>query len=113
MPAHRGNSGGHGGFPGQFFHQVRRQRLIFALQSNLKSWAEEYAPVHAVAYWEDRQRRSVGDHDQALEDAAKEAERLLAFAGEQLAPQLLESCAAAIWEDQDECLEVQPEDIPH
>ena len=83
-----------------------------ALQSSLKAWAEEYAPVHAVAHWEDRQRRSVGDYDHALEDAAKEAERLLGLAGKQLAPQLLESCAAVIWEDQDECLEVRPEDIP-
>jgi hypothetical protein len=29
-----------------------------------------------------------------------------------LAPKLLNSYAAAIWEDQDECLEVRPEDVP-
>ena len=33
-------------------------------------------------------------------------------AGRTLAKQLLEHYPAVIWEDQDECLEVRPEDIP-
>ena len=32
-------------------------------------------------------------------------------AGRQLAPRLLEFYPAAVWEDQDECLEVRPEDV--
>jgi len=36
---------------------------------------------------------------------------LLARAGRDLAPKLLNSYAAAVWEDQDECLEVRPEDV--
>jgi hypothetical protein len=47
----------------------------------------------------------------AFEQAAREAEALLIRAGTQLAPSLLEFYPAIIWEDQDECLEVRPEDI--
>ena len=82
-----------------------------ALQGELETWAAEYGPVHAVAHWDDRQRKAAGDYDHAYESAAEEAERLLAQAGRQLAPKLLEFYAAAVWEDQDECLEVRPEDV--
>jgi hypothetical protein len=56
-------------------------------------------------------RRSVRDYDQACEEAAGKAEKLLATAGSQLLPPFLEHYSAIIWEDQDECLEVRPEDI--
>ena len=81
------------------------------LQSAIKQWADEYAPVHAVAHWEDRRRKSVGNYDRAFEAAAVSAEKLLAHAGSQLAMKLLEHYPAVVWEDQDECLEVRPEDI--
>ena len=74
-------------------------------------WAKEYAPVHAVAHWDDRQRKSSGDFDRALEEAAKTAEGLLARAGAEIAPLLLDHYPAVVWEDQDECLEVRPEDV--
>jgi hypothetical protein len=35
---------------------------------------------------------------------------LLSRAGRELAPKLLNFYPAVIWEDQDECLEVRPED---
>ena len=69
------------------------------------------APVHQVAHWDDKQRRASGNYDQAYENAATEAEELLETSGSKLAPQLLEIYPAAVWEDQDECLSVQPEDI--
>jgi len=81
------------------------------LRTELADWAAKYAPVHAVAHWDDKQRKSAGNYDQAYEDAADEAEVLLGFAGRQLMPKLLEFYPAAVWEDQDECLAVQPEDI--
>jgi hypothetical protein len=81
------------------------------LRSNLETWASQYEPIHAVAHWDDRQRKSAGNYDHAYEQAAKEAEALLARAGNQLAPQLLEIYPAVVWEDQDECLEVRPEDV--
>jgi hypothetical protein len=82
-----------------------------ALRGECEAWAAEYGPVHAVAHWDDRQRKTAGDYDHAYESAAEEAEQLLAQAGRQLAPRLLEFYAAAVWEDQDECLEVRPEDV--
>jgi len=81
------------------------------LQKELAAWAEEYAPVHAVAHWDDRQRKSAKDYDRAYENAAEEAERLLARAGTSLAPKLLDIYPSIVWEDQDECLEVRPEDV--
>ena len=82
-----------------------------ALQSELSEWAGQYGPVHNVAHWDDRQRKSAGDYEHAFENAAEEAESLLAIAGSKLAPRLLEYFPAIIWEDQDECLEVRPEDV--
>jgi hypothetical protein len=82
-----------------------------ALQEELKVWAQEYAPVHAVAHWEDRQRKTVGDYERACETAAQKAEKLLSVAGRELAPKFLELYPTVVWEDQDECLEVRPEDI--
>jgi hypothetical protein len=82
-----------------------------AVRGDLDHWALQYAPIHAVAHWDDRQRKSAGNYDRAFEQAAREAEALLIRAGSQLAPRLLEFYPAIVWEDQDECLEVRPEDI--
>ena len=82
-----------------------------AVQSSLEAWAAAYEPVHAVAHWDDRQRKGAGNYDHAYEKAAGQAEALLARAGRNLAPRLLEFYPAVVWEDQDECLEVRPEDV--
>ncbi len=81
------------------------------LQPLLETWAAEYAAVHAVAHWDDHQRKRAGDYDAAFHRAAAAAEELLVRAGRELAPRLLDYYPAVIWEDQDECLEVRPEDI--
>jgi len=81
------------------------------LRGPLGAWAAEYAPVHAVAHWDDRQRKGTGNYDQAYENAALQAEQLLAQAGGTLAPKLLDHYPAIVWEDHDECLEVRPEDV--
>ncbi|HOX55668.1 MAG TPA: hypothetical protein P5205_05285 [Candidatus Paceibacterota bacterium] len=85
--------------------------LPASLRGELDDWGTQYSPVHAVAHWDDRQRKTAGDYDHAYEGAADEAERLLVHAGRQLAPRLLDFYAAVVWEDQDECLEVRPEDV--
>jgi len=81
------------------------------LQPLIRSWAEEYAPLHAVAHWDEPQQKRSGDYDRAFEEAATKIEALLAFAGHQLVPKLLELYPATVWEDQDECLEVRAEDV--
>ncbi|HZL42475.1 MAG TPA: hypothetical protein VFD66_04270 [Verrucomicrobiae bacterium] len=85
--------------------------IIPGIRAEIESWAGQYAPVHAVAHWDDRRRKAAGNYDRALENAAKEAEALLSRAGGILAPKLLELYPAIVWEDQDECLEVRPEDV--
>ena len=85
--------------------------LPIELRVILEPWAKEYEPIHAVAHWDDRQRKRVGNYDGAYENAAQSAEKLLSIAGRDLAPKLLDSYATVIWEDQDECLEVRPEDV--
>ena len=81
------------------------------VQGLLEKWASDYGSVHAVAHWEDAQRKRAGDYERAYERAAEDAEALLARAGSELAPKLLELYPAVVWEDQDECLEVRPEDV--
>jgi hypothetical protein len=81
------------------------------VKTQLQAWSARYAPVHAVAHWEDAQRKSCGDYNGAFERAAKQAEELLREAGGELTRQLLEFYPAIVWEDQDECLEVRPEDV--
>ena len=81
------------------------------LRHAIKQWADDYAPIHAVAHWDDRQRKVVRNYDQAYEDAAEDAEEMLAQVGREIMPKLVEIYPAVVWEDQDECLEVRPEDI--
>ena len=90
---------------------VAPEDLPANLQAAVKSWAAEYSPVHAVAHWEERERKSEAAYDKACEDAAQRAEELLAVAGFELMPRFLEHYPAIIWEDHDECLEVRPDDI--
>jgi hypothetical protein len=81
------------------------------LREAIGAWATEYAPVHAVSHWDDRQRKAAGNYDRAYEAAAESAEGLLRRSGLELAPKLLDYYPAIVWEDQDECLEVRPEDV--
>lgn len=90
---------------------VAFEDLPAEIQEALKQWSDEYARIHAVAHWDDRQRKGVADYDRAMESAAKESERLLAVVGRELLPKMLEHYPVILWEDQDECLEVRPEDI--
>jgi len=82
------------------------------LRAAVQDWADKYALVHAVAHWDDRQRKAAGDYDRAFDRAASKAERLLATAGREILPKFLDIYPAIVWEDQDECLEVRPEDLP-
>ena len=81
------------------------------LQQSIRAWAAEYAPLHAVAHWNDQERKRAGNYDGKFEDAAVQIEQLLGRAGRELVPDFLDHYPAVVWEDQDECLEVRPEDI--
>ena len=75
------------------------------------TWSTCYDKEHSVAHWEDDGKKLPPDYDKLFELSAKSAEKLLAQAGSQLAPALLEIYPTVAWEDQDECLEVRPEDV--
>jgi len=81
------------------------------LQAEARAWAEKYAPLHAVAHWNDAERKRAGNYDGKLDDAAEDIEQLLAKAGGVIVPKFLDHYPAMVWEDQDECLEVRPEDV--
>ena len=81
------------------------------LRERLEKWAAEYAPVHHVAHWDEREQASVVNYDKAFEAAATQAEILLAQAAVKILPAFLDDFPAIVWEDQDECLEVLPQDI--
>lgn len=87
------------------------EEIPVELQKPITSWADDYSAAHAVAHWDDRQRKSAANYDRAYEDAAEQVEQLLAYAGSQLLPKFLEHYPAIVWEDQDECLEVRPEHV--
>ena len=82
------------------------------MQSLLGPWADEYAPVHAVAHWDEKQQKASRNYTDMVENSAQKAEDLLAQIGTDIAPRLLDNFPVVVWEDQDECLEVRPEDVP-
>ena len=81
------------------------------LRPALRKWSDEYAAVHEVAHWDDRERKKCGNYDQAVDDAAARAEKLLLRVSRNQLPKLLDHFPALVWEDQDECLDVRAEDI--
>jgi len=81
------------------------------LRPKIQQWAADYETVHHVAHWDDREQAGVADYDKAYEAAATQAEVLLATAAVKILPAFLDHFPAIAWEDQDECLEVLPQDI--
>lgn len=82
-----------------------------AIRSRLKAWADKYDEIHEVAHWDDARKATVPNYQEVFESAAQQAELLLILAGTELSPALLDDYPAVVWEDQDECLDVRPEDI--
>jgi hypothetical protein len=81
------------------------------IREKVEPWAEEYAGIHAVAHYDEIQMRAITNYDEAFEKAATQAEEHLRKAALEILPSCLDYYPALIWEDQDECLEVEPKDI--
>jgi hypothetical protein len=81
------------------------------LRQMVEPWARTYGEVHAVAHYEEKQMQELDDYDEAFEEAAQQAEQALRTAALELMPAFLEHYTTIVWEDQDECLEVEPKDI--
>ncbi len=90
---------------------VALEEIPNPLRSRIQNWAEDYGRIHEVAHWSEAGMDQSDDYDEDLELAAEQSEKSLADLGRVLAPRLLEFFPAIIWEDQDNCLEVRPEDI--
>lgn len=96
----------HCGAPAVEFSEIPK-----IMREHIERWAADYAEAHAIAHWDEDQQRSVPDYEEVFEEAAMKVELLLRQAALELLPPLLEYYPALIWEDQDECLDVQPKDI--
>jgi len=90
---------------------VALEDLPKPVEDKIRAWSEAYEPIHAVAHWEEDRRGTEAQYDQAFERAATDAERILGSVPTEILPELLDLFPAVVWEDQDECLEVGPEDI--
>ena len=87
------------------------EEIAADLQGEIRKWSEGYAPIHAVAHWTDAERKRAGNYNRHFEEAARTVEQMLGVLATGIATRLLEHYPALVWEDQDECLEVRPEDI--
>lgn len=87
------------------------ENVSAGLRARLEQWAAEYAPIHHVAHWDDREQSAVANYDKAYEAAATQAEVLLAQLAAKILPEFIDEFPALVWEDQDECLEVLSQDI--
>ncbi len=90
---------------------VPLSNLPKALQSPIKKWAQSYQEAHQIAHWQEARKQATPDYQDQFETAAKRAEQMLEQAAQEFLPQLLDLFPAIIWEDQDECLDIRPEDI--
>jgi hypothetical protein len=90
---------------------VEFEDIAETLREPIESWAEEYGNIHAVAHYDEGQIRSAGNYEELFEKAATQAEEQLAIAVRDIFPGFLDYYPALVWEDQDECLEVEPKDI--
>ena len=86
-------------------------RLPEETKKTLKDWSLQYHKAHQVAHWSNQQKTETPNYSRLYEDAAKAAEHLLRDAASQILPAFLDYFPAILWEDQDECLDVRPEDI--
>jgi len=81
------------------------------LAGQLEDWSSAYAKIHAVAHWDENQKRACPNYEETYNEAAQAAERLLVELGKKILPQGLDHYPAVIWEDHDECLDIRADDL--
>lgn len=85
--------------------------LADELKPDLSKWAKGYGEVHQIAHWSDERKEQIADYSARVDAAAKQAEHMLRSAWTRIVPRFLDFFPSILWEDQDECLDVRPEDI--
>ena len=78
--------------------KIKNQQLV----EKLSQGAESSAPIHAVAYWGEWRRKSQDQYEHVFDEATQKSEAQLSY---------FDDFPLVIWDDQDECLQVRPEDI--
>ena len=81
------------------------------LEKLCREWAQAYDERHEIAHWSERKRANADDYEEICREAAVDCAALLQQARRTILPSLLEEYPTLLWEDQDECLHVRPEDI--
>lgn len=81
------------------------------LQPEIEDWAGNYNRHHQVAHWNETEQRKCEDYQAALDRATEQCKSMLVDAATRILPKCLEHFPAILWEDQDECLGIKPEDI--
>jgi len=81
------------------------------LRAEVEGWAARYAPVHAVAHWMIASAKAPATTTTPTRKPPPRRKGCLASPERTSPPKFLEFYPAAVWEDQDECLSIQPEDI--
>ena len=76
-----------------------------------REWGESYGKHHEVAHWTEQKRADAIDYDSIIKNSASACAALLKQARITIFPLLVEEYPTLLWEDQDECLNVRPEDI--
>ena len=81
------------------------------LQGPTERWADEYDSFHDVAHWNDKKRASCTDYEAEKDAAAAACCELMVKAVKTVLPPYLDTYPVILWEDQDECLNIKPEEI--
>ncbi|MGV3773034.1 MAG: hypothetical protein ACO1QB_09040 [Verrucomicrobiales bacterium] len=80
------------------------------VKTMLQPWMERYGSLHEVAHREDDEQ-DAAVYDDELQKAKEIAQAMLSSLEKAILPNLLEFVPAIAWEDQDECLDIAPEEI--
>lgn len=85
--------------------------LPSGIKKILKDWDDAYSEIHHTAHWDEDMRSLQKDYEKVLLNAKEKAKGLLYKFGREIAPRFLDHYPLIIWEDQDECLGITPEDL--
>jgi hypothetical protein len=90
---------------------VKFEDMPNELKSPTERWANDYDTYHDVAHWSDAKRKACTDYQVERNAAANVCRQFLAKAVKDILPAYLDHYPVLLWEDQDECLDIKPEEI--
>ena len=82
-----------------------------SLETRSVEWCRLYHRVHAVAHWDSAKQQALDNYEKKRKEAVGRAISLMLKLKAQLLPRFVEHYPAILWDDQDECLGIEPDDI--